>query len=165
MEKNRRLLSFGSTSLPLKCLLLVKFNVILFCIFSLQSFADINAQDNISLSLHNVEITKVFKAIEDQGKYRFVYKNEIIPTNNHVSIEVKNATLEDVMEIVLQKTSLTFKKVNTNLVVISAVPSEDKSTAPFALSISGKVTNENGEPLIGATIEEKGTSNKTVTKK
>ena len=78
MKKNRRHISFGKMTLPLKCLLWAKFNVIILCIFSIQSFAGINAQDNISLNLQNVRLTTVFKAIEDQGQYRFVYKNEII---------------------------------------------------------------------------------------
>jgi len=33
----------------------------------------------------------------------------------------------------------------------------------FAFPVKGRVTNENGEPLIGATVLEKGTSNSTVT--
>src|SRR5688572_28979295 len=40
----------------------------------------------------------------------------------------------------------------------------DKKFSPFfALPISGKVTDESGKPLAGATIEERGTSNSTVT--
>src|SRR5687768_12833768 len=96
--------------------IVAKFNIILLCIFSFQSSAGINAQDNINLSLQNVGLAKVFKAIEDQGKYRFVYKNEIIPASNEISIEVRNASLEDVMGIVLEKTSLTYRKINNNLV-------------------------------------------------
>src|SRR5215217_8093119 len=140
MKKNRRHLSFGNIKLPLKCLLWAKF-VIILCIFSIPSFAGINAQDNISLHLQNVGLTKVFKAIEDQGKYRFVYKNEIIPASNQVSIEVRNATLEDVMGIVLEKTSLTYRKINDNLVVISPESPADKAVLNPALPISGKVTD------------------------
>ncbi|MEO5561776.1 MAG: STN domain-containing protein, partial [Chitinophagaceae bacterium] len=116
MKKNIRYVSFGSVVLPLKCLLWAKFNVILLCFFSIQSFAGINAQDNINLNLQNVGLTTVFKAIEKQAKYRFVYKTETIPDNN-VSIEVKNASLEDVLQIVLNNTSLTYRKVNNKIVV------------------------------------------------
>src|SRR5215203_92319 len=116
MKKNTRCVSFGSFRLPLKCLLWAKFNVILLCFFSIQSLAGINAQDNISLSLQNVGLTQVFKAIEKQAKYRFVYKTEAIPDNS-VSIEVKNASLEDVLQIVLDNTPLTYRKVNNKIVV------------------------------------------------
>src|SRR6476620_6663975 len=114
MKKNIRYVSFGCIVIPLKCLLWAKFNVILLCFFSIQSFAGINAQDNISLNLQNVGLTKVFKAIEDQGKYRFVYKNETIP-DNIVTVQVKNAPLEDVLKIILEHTPLTYRKISDNL--------------------------------------------------
>src|SRR6185295_12454707 len=107
-KKNVRYVSFGRVALPLKCLLWAKFSVILLCFFSVQSFAGINAQDNITLSLQNVGLAKVFKAIEKQAKYRFVYKTEAIPDNS-ISIDVKNASLEEVLQIVLNNTQLTYR--------------------------------------------------------
>ena len=153
MKKNIRYVSFGNVVLPLKCLLWAKFNVILLCFFSIQSFAGINAQDNITLNLHNVGLTKVFKAIEKQAKYRFVYKTEMIPDNT-VSIEVKNASLEDVLQIVLDNTPLTYRMVNNKIVVI---------TNAIAKTVTGKVTDNKGEVLIGVSVSEQGTSNGIVT--
>ena len=153
MKKNIRYVSFGNVVLPLKCLLWAKFNVILLCFFSIQSFAGISAQDNITLNLHNVGLTKVFKAIEKQAKYRFVYKTEMIP-DNAVSIDVKNASLEDVLQIVLDNTPLTYRMVNNKIVVI---------TNAITKPVTGKVTNDKGEVLIGVSVSEQGTSNGVVT--
>ncbi|MBK5273257.1 MAG: SusC/RagA family TonB-linked outer membrane protein, partial [Bacteroidia bacterium] len=153
MKKNTRYVSFGNFEIPLKCLLWAKFNVILLFFFSIQSFAGINAQDNISLSLQNVRLTKVFKAIEKQVKYRFVYKTETIPDNN-VSIEVENASLDAVLQIVLDNTPLTYKMVNDKIVVITSV---------FTKTVTGRVTDDKGEALIGVSISEQGTSTGTVT--
>src|SRR3569832_1076947 len=100
MLKNRRCMSLGSVMPLLKSLLRTKCLIILICVFSVQSFAGINAQDNITLNLQNVGLTKVFRAIDKQANYRFVYKNEAIPGNT-VSIEVKNASLDEVLKIVL----------------------------------------------------------------
>jgi TonB-linked SusC/RagA family outer membrane protein len=152
MKKNIRSISFGSTIVPLKCLLWAKFNVILLCFFSIQSFAGINAQDNINLSLQNVGLTTVFKAIEKQVRYRFVYKTETIPDNS-VSIEVKNASLEEVLQIVLDNTSLTYRKVNNKIVVITNT----------AKTVTGKVTDSKGDGLIGVSVLEQGTSNGVAT--
>ncbi len=153
MKKNMRYVSFGNVVLPLKCLLWAKFNVILLCFFSIQSFAGINAQDNITLNLHNVGLTKVFKAIEKQAKYRFVYKTEMIPDNT-VSIEVKNASLEDVLQMVLDHTPLTYRMVNNKIVVI---------TNAIAKTVTGKVTDNKGEVLIGVNVSEQGTSTAVIT--
>src|ERR1051325_8266650 len=107
MKKNRRCISLGSVMPLLKSLLRTKCLMILLCLLSVQSFAGINAQDNITLNLQNVSLTKVFRAIEKQAKYRFVYKNETIPGNT-VSIDVKNASLEEVLRIALDNTQLTY---------------------------------------------------------
>ena len=98
-------------------------------------------------------LTKVFKAIEKQAKYRFVYKTETIPDNT-VSIEVKNASLEEVLQIVLDNTPLTYRKVNNKIVVI---------TNAIAKTVTGKVTNNKGEALVGVSVLEQGTSNGVVT--
>jgi TonB-linked SusC/RagA family outer membrane protein len=153
MKKNVRYVSLGSVVLPFKCLLWVKFNLILLCFFSIQSFAGINAQDNISLSLQNVGLTKVFKAIEKQAKYRFVYRTEAIPDNS-VSIEVRNASIDEVLQIVLNNTPLTYRKVNNKIVVI---------TNAIAKTVTGKVTDNKGEVLSGVSVLEQGTSNGAIT--
>lgn len=157
-------LSHDRTRLAFKCLLMAKFIILFTCIFSVQSFAGLNAQDNINLKLQNADLTKVFKAIEAQGVYRFVYKDEIIPKNKQVNIDVKNASLEYVLDQVLDNTLLSYRKINSNLVVIAPVTSIEKVTDPFVETVSGKITNEKGEPLTGASIVEKGTKNATTTK-
>ena len=153
MKKSKRFVSFGVEKLPFKFLLWAKINVILLCLFSLQSFAGINAQDNISLNLQNVGLTKVFKAIEKQVRYRFVYKTEAIP-NNSVSIEVTNAPLEDVLKIVLDNTPLTYRMLNNKIVLISQ---------NIAKTVTGKVTDSRGMPLMGVSVVEQGTSNGVIT--
>ena len=160
MKKNRRHISFGKMTLPLKCLLWAKFNVIILCIFSIESFAGINAQDNINLNLQNVRLTNVFKAIEEQGQYRFVYKNETIP-NNLVTVQVKNASLEDVLKIALDNTPLTYRKISDKLVAISNTATNAADATD--VGISGTVTGQLGQPLPGVTVVEKGTSNGTTT--
>jgi TonB-linked SusC/RagA family outer membrane protein len=153
MKKDIRYVSFGRFVLPLKCLLWAKFSIILLFFFSIQSFAGINAQDNISLSLQNVGLTKVFKAIEKQAKYRFVYKTESIPDNT-ISIEVNNVSLETVLQIVLNNTPLTYKKLNNKIVVI---------TNAVAKTVTGKVTDSKGDALSGVSVLEQGTSTGTIT--
>ncbi|GAA0552759.1 SusC/RagA family TonB-linked outer membrane protein [Chitinophaga japonensis] len=130
----------------------------------LESFTGIDAQDTISLTLDKVDLARVFKAIEEQGKYRFVYKEEILPKDKRVSLRVKNATLEEVLDIALENTLLTFRKINSNLVTIVPLASDREVSGPLAETVKGKVINEKGEPLAGATVVEKGAGNSAITK-
>ena len=71
MKKNIRYVSFGRVVLPLKCLLWAKFNIILLCFFSIQSFAGINAQDNIKFKSAKCGINKGFQGYRKAGKVSF----------------------------------------------------------------------------------------------
>ena len=141
----------------IKCLLMMKFTILLVFVFSLQSFGNGYGQDNISLNLEKVTFKKVFKAIEQQGVFRFVYKDEILPRDQRVSIAIENASLEDVLNHILRNTELSFRRLNGSLVVITTA--EEKPV----ISITGKVTDEKGEPLPGVNIVEKGTNSGTTT--
>src|SRR5688572_1755227 len=46
---------------------------------------------------------------------------------------------------------------------VSVIPSKDLAVRIFAFTVTGKVTANNGDPLPGVSVVEKGTSNGTVT--
>lgn len=141
----------------IKCLLIMKFTILIIFAFSLQSFAHGYGQDNITLNLQKASLKKVFKAIEQQGIFRFVYKDEILPRDQRVSISVENAPLDDVLKEILQHTALTYKKLSGRLVVITS-----ENNVP-AITISGKITDDKGDALSGVSVIEKGTTAGTVT--
>lgn len=158
MKKNGSGVSPHTPYLFIKCLLMMKFTVLLIIAFSLQSFANGYGQENINLNLEKVTLKKVFKAIEQQGACRFVYKDEILPREQRISIAVENASLEEVMNKVLRNTELSYKRLSSSLVVITT-----GIIGTSAVPVTGKITNELGEPLPGVNIVEKGTNNGTTT--
>src|SRR5689334_12135887 len=103
----------------IKGLLMMKLTILLILAFSLQSFGKGYAQDNISLKLDKAQLKKAFKAIEEQGVFRFVYKDEIIPRTVRISIDVKEKPLNEVLDLILENTTLTYRRMSGNLVVIT----------------------------------------------
>ncbi len=91
-------------------------------------------------------LKKVFKAIEEGGVYRFVYKDDILP-KEWISIRVQHAGLSEVMDKVLENTGLTYHKLTDNLVVIIRDDGADVVKGLQAVKIGGKVTSEKREPL------------------
>jgi TonB-dependent starch-binding outer membrane protein SusC len=162
MKKNGQAMSRDMAHQIIKCLLLMKFTVLLVVVLSLQSFARGYGQDNISLRLEKAHLKKAFKTIEEQGVFRFVYKDEILPRELRISIFVQDRPLNEVLDKLLKNTSLTYRRMTGNLVVItSQAPSPDKGKeeSAFFATISGKITDDKGEPLSGVSILEKGTGN------
>ncbi|HXB43492.1 MAG TPA: carboxypeptidase-like regulatory domain-containing protein, partial [Puia sp.] len=162
MKKFRCGAFYDAHSSLIKCLLMTKLAILLIFFASIQSFAKGYGQTNINLELEKVKLEKAFKAIEEQGFFRFVYKAEILPKDHRISIRVQNASLDDVLKKILVNTSLTYRRLSDNLVVITNIVAF--AEIPVAMLVSGKVTNNKGEPLSGVSIVEKGTNNGTTTK-
>jgi TonB-linked SusC/RagA family outer membrane protein len=153
--------------LLIKYLLMTKLAILCVLAFSFQSFARGYGQGNINLRLERTQLKKVFKAIEDQGFFRFVYKDEILPRDKSVTIVAQQASVEEVLAKVLDRTGLSYHRLTDNLIVIvrpDAAGAEVKDKAPMATRISGRVVNEKGEPLKDVSVQEKGTNNGTLTK-
>lgn len=112
----------------------------------------------ISLKMDQTEITKVLKAIEKQGAYRFLYNSDIKGLRDKVSIEATNAELSEFMPRLLAGKDLGYKLIGSNLVVIYSL----KAIAPD-MRITGRVTSETGDGIAGASVAIKGTKSGTVT--
>jgi len=164
MKKSRQGNYYPAIRSAIKTVLMIKLTLILVLALTLQSFGRGFGQKKITLNLKNVELKQALKTLEAQGEYRFVYKDEIIPKGSKVSLKVDNASLEQVLDKILENTPLGYKQLNDQLIVITKDKSEMGDAAPFAKAVSGRVVNEQGTPLAGVTILEKGTTNGTSTK-
>ncbi len=153
-----------------KLLLIMKLTAIILLSACLGASARSDAQ-NISITLKNASLETVFNVIKQQTGYRFLYRDEVLKEAKPVSIDVKNATLETVLFICLKDQPLSYKIFENTVVInakqIPALPSGDiSSTAdipPPPIEIRGRVTNENGEPVEGASITIKGNKSGTTT--
>ncbi|NLR77603.1 SusC/RagA family TonB-linked outer membrane protein [Chitinophaga eiseniae] len=112
----------------------------------------------ISVKADSLPLTRLLKLIEKKSGYRFVYRNDQLPANSKVSVDMENAWTEDVLRKILKNTGLTFKQLSANLVAIA--PEEKASTG---LSISGVVTDVYGHPLPGVSIRIAGANKGTTT--
>src|ERR1700743_2930485 len=151
MQKFRCRAPFCVRGSLIKYLMMTKLAILLIIAFSTQTFAKGYGQDkNITLRLENVQLKKVFKAIENQGFFRFVYKDDALPREQFVTITVHNASLDEVLEKVLAGTTLPSHKLSDNLIAITHTPAQnhvDQAAETAATPITGKVTNAKGEPL------------------
>jgi TonB-linked SusC/RagA family outer membrane protein len=149
-----------------KYLLMTKLAILLTFAFSLNSYATGYGQGNINLRLEKTHLKKVFKAIEEQGYFRFVYKDEILPRDQRVTIVARQASLEEVLDKILNQTGLSYHRLTDNLIVIVRQAGIDAAVEkiPVAVHVSGRITNEKGEPLKDVSVIERGTTNGTTSK-
>ena len=123
-------------------------------IFLLTACLQVSAKgftQNVTLSEKNAPLQKIFKQIHKQTGYQFFYEDELLNKAGKVDIRVKDAPLEKVLAMCFKDLQLTYAIVNKAITVQSKKQDHFVELPPPAfMEISGKVTDENGNPLIVA---------------
>jgi TonB-linked SusC/RagA family outer membrane protein len=132
----------------------MKFITIILVFFFLQITAKASGQDKLTLEFKNTELVKALVVIEEKSDYHFVYNNNLVPSSNKITASFKEASLQEVMIKLLNGTGLSFQVTETKLVILF----KDQLKEMIDSRISGKVTDENGRALSGASIQVKGTN-------
>ena len=138
---------FGLKKLLLKTVLLMKLSCLLILVTSLQLSAKTYSQEKVTLNLKTARLEKLFKEIEKQTQFRFVYSNLNFSAKYKVTINVANVPVVDVLDYAFKNTSLGFKMLNKNLIVISA-----KNETVQEKIITGKVMGPDNEALSGVSV-------------
>ena len=116
----------------------------------------------VTLAQKNVKLDAVFKELKKQTGYLFVYTEEMLDKASRVTIDIRDATLQQALDVCFKDQPLDYTIYNKMVVVkekVHAVSKPVLSGPPPPLTITGRISGESGEPLNGASITEKGTSN------
>lgn len=135
-------------------------------VFLAVSLLSAHAQ-GLTLKLRNATLKEALTTIEKESGYVFLYNAKSVDLNQRISCSVQNVSLNDVMKSILPP-GLTFEVKNRQVVIFGISddrgnPSDMKRVADKKVSaVSGRVTDHEGEPLVGVSIVEKGTYNGAV---
>jgi TonB-linked SusC/RagA family outer membrane protein len=125
----------------------------------------------ITLSEHNTPLQKVFQKIQRQSGYDFVSTYDVIKEAGNVTVNLRNATLQQALEECLKGKPLTYTIIEKTIVIQprkqDLYPTDTKAVTetltPPPVEIRGRVVNENGEPLQNASVLIMGTKIGAVT--
>lgn len=106
----------------------------------------------ITLTLKNVSLEKTFKEIRKQTGYTFVYTREQINKSNPVSINIKGASLNQALDICFTNQPLTFIIEDKHIIVKDRRDKINNLPVKEGIDITGRVINEQNEPVVGATV-------------
>ncbi|WP_166437118.1 SusC/RagA family TonB-linked outer membrane protein [Niastella caeni] len=147
----------------------MKLTVILLTVAMLQVNANGFSQ-TITFSGKNVPLEKIFSIIKTQAGFGFFYFDEQLKDAKKVTINVKNAAVEEVLSICMKDQPYDYTIKGKTIFIINKQKKEKTSASAITneqgdkrINISGRVTGEQGEPVIGATITIKGTEVATTT--
>ncbi|WP_158643720.1 STN domain-containing protein [Pseudobacter ginsenosidimutans] len=115
-------------------------------------------QEKLSLHFRKAEIASVLQAIEKQSNFRFLYNDQLNSIRKKISLELREASIRQALDHIFAGTLLTYQFMENKLIVVK----EDRVKPP-ARDITGKVTDENGAPLSGVSVNIKGSNRGTAT--
>lgn len=129
---------------------------------------------NVSLNLQNEEVGQFIRQVEKQTKYTFVYRNNVLQPKTKVTCVCKDWPLEKALAQVFSSLGIQYAFNNNTIVLVKGKvenaeqkgtkSTEGKNTdTTDKKKLSGIVRDENGEPIIGASVLVKGTKVGTVT--
>jgi TonB-dependent starch-binding outer membrane protein SusC len=131
----------------------------------LQVSAKGNSQ-NVTFSASSANLEKVFSAIEKQTPYVFVYRNQDIAKAKKINIKLVNTPIETALNetfkdqpfqyVIIEKTIVVKAKPQ---IVPQPIAVNNISESPLVLiDLKGTITDEKGNPLVGASVKVKGTN-------
>ena len=156
----------------LKLDLKMKLSLLLFFVslLTLQANETYSQQTKITLSLRNVTVGNVLDEIENSTKFRFVYKIVDIDLNRKVSINVDEESIHAILNTIFSDTATEYRILKKRIYlkkrdknVSTLMLNQKENTTVVQRLVNGTVSDENGVPLPGANIIEKGTTNGTQT--
>lgn len=110
---------------------------------------------NITLKMRNITVKEAMDELKKKSGYSFVFSSSDVDTKKRISVSAQDESLGSVVDQILANQGLTYEISGKNIIIRKASVKDN--------SIKGKLIDNNGEPIIGATVVVKGTNNATIT--
>ncbi|WP_223170120.1 TonB-dependent receptor [Maribacter aquimaris] len=135
--------------------------------FVMHANSSYSQKTKISLDLGNATVEDVIDEIEATTEFKFIFNTKSIDLKRKVSINVSKAPITKVLDLLFDKESIGYE-IDNRKILLYGGPNKKTSEQDsgmelqnLQLQVSGVITDENGTPLPGASIIEKGTTNGT----
>ncbi|HSI75593.1 MAG TPA: TonB-dependent receptor [Lunatimonas sp.] len=164
----RLIVLYSKQTLKYFLLLLLAMQVVLAEPSSSQNMEDYN----VSVRSTNQRLVQVLAELEKQTDFVFAYNQEVASDRTRITLNL-SGDLKTILKRITEQVDYDFKRVNENIYVVKSEASEmnpatreveeEVTFERREIDIRGKVTDERGEPIPGATVVVEGTNIGTVT--
>ena len=122
----------------------------------------------LNLDYKDIQLKQLFERISEQSEFRFIYNNNLVNDDIHVSVKAKDAKIDVILENILHNAKLEYRIVDKHVIIFPEEYDESGHSASNGSimqqsPVSGKVTDEAGIPLPGVSISIKGSTTGTIT--
>ncbi len=137
--------------------------VFCFLVAALQAKSPVYGQaKTFTVSLKNVTLKEVISYVEKNSQYVFFFKPEVINQSTQISVSLKNATVKQLLDKVSEQAKIVYEMKERQIVLKEKKVSEQSVSQKKRL-LQGLVKDEQGNPIIGASIQLKNTGTGVIT--
>ena len=134
--------------------------LLLFAVMAATAGSTYSQTARINLKMKDASLVDVFREIERTSEFGFFFKNEELNLNQRVSIDMKDATIEEILKRILVD-NYDYRILDKNIVVTRG--SFNTSEEQQGRAVKGKVSDSSGASLPGVSVVIKGTTTGTIT--
>ncbi|WP_421918589.1 SusC/RagA family TonB-linked outer membrane protein [Marinifilum sp.] len=137
----------------------MKLTLMLLILGVLQVSADVYSQNaKINVKVSKMELSEFLWELQQNSEVVFVYRTSDLEGYERISLERENASITDVLDVILSNTNLEYK-FDKDVIVITK--KQEEIVLPFEeqeqkKTIKGKVTDKGGVALPGVSVTIKG---------
>ncbi|MDN5202430.1 TonB-dependent receptor [Fulvivirgaceae bacterium BMA10] len=139
----------------------------LMVVFLMLTFLDVTANTaytqntKLTLSIEKQSFRKILKTIRKKSEFNFVFESNVLREIPEMSIDVVDATITDILDELIVPHGLEYEIDDRTIIIRKA---GNFLNQPVELrSIQGKITDQSGDPVFGASVVIKGTTRGVVT--
>lgn len=121
----------------------------------------------VSLKENNISLQRVFEEIRNQTGYNFLYADEVLYKTKNVSVNVKKASIEEVLDLCFKDQLLTYNISEKTIIVKRKIAAPEVIIPPIpvitAFDVKGRIIDDKGVPVMGVSVVNERTKSGTVT--
>lgn len=134
--------------------------IFLICSMTFVHAADSYAQKTvISIDARRQTVETVLKEIEKQSGFGFFFNNKHVNLNRVVSVSANKGSIFKVLDEMFAGTNVKYSILDKKIILSTEMDGAQQDK----VKVNGQIKDATGEPVIGASVMEKGTSNGTIT--
>ncbi|MDR1098327.1 MAG: SusC/RagA family TonB-linked outer membrane protein [Tannerella sp.] len=134
--------------------------IILLFVFIFQAGAEnlYSQSARVSLDMRNATVEEVLNTIEEESEFYFLYNSKLVNVDRKVNVKVKSQPVETVLDRLFASTDVIYK-VEDRQIILSSKEFATKERLQNSKKIKGVIVDEQGDPVVGASIIVPGTTN------
>ena len=114
----------------------------------------------INLTLQKAPLSKAISELRKTTRYDFAYNDDLLRKANPITLNIKNATITEVLSKMFANQPISYE-IAEGVIILKERKAANQNSSPSSRkneTIKGRVVDEKGNPLAGATIQVKGTN-------